>query len=432
LTAIDHSGAGFARPRTPVAASFRIVGAALVAFGVFLSGFVINEPAPYELFLVGLIGLWALFGIRLSRSIMPLIALILLFNIGGMIALTQMADLADAPLYVAVSLFLALTAIFFAAIIEADHRRLRLIFLAYVAGALATAMLGILGYFGAIPGGEQFTLYDRARGAFQDPNVFGPYLVLPALYLIHGLLTGRLAAAPLKVAALMVLSFAIFLSFSRAAWGLYAVSVVAMVFAMLIGSRSGAFRLRIFVLALLAVLLMAVGLVVALQFDAVSELFTVRAQLVQDYDGARFGRFERHKLGFLLAMEKPLGVGPLVFGTIYGEDTHNIWLKALMDYGWLGFVAYLGLMVWTLVLGFRYLLRDRPWQPYLLTAYIAFFGHVLVGTVIDTDHWRHFYLLLGILWGCFALEAGWQREQRSTASSSPSFFRSAAAPARSA
>ena len=98
MTAIDHSGAGFARPRTPVAASFRIVGAALVAFGVFLSGFVINEPAPYELFLVGLIGLWALFGIRLSRAVMPLIVLILLFNVGGMIALTQMGELADTPI----------------------------------------------------------------------------------------------------------------------------------------------------------------------------------------------------------------------------------------------------------------------------------------------------------------------------------------------
>jgi hypothetical protein len=24
------------------------------------------------------------------------------------------------------------------------------------------------------------------------------------------------------------------------------------------------------------------------------------------------------------------------------------------------------------------------------------------GFVIDTDHWRHFYLLLGMIWGLFA------------------------------
>lgn len=429
MSLVGHAHETFRPATAPVSHSFRLVGAAMVAFGVFLSGFVINEPAPYELFMVGLIGLWAVFGISLSRAIMPLVVLLILFNVGGMIALTQMANLEGGPLYMAVSLFLALTSIFFAVIIEADHRRLKLIFIAYVFGALATAMLGILGYFGAIPNAELFTLYDRARGAFQDPNVFGPYLVLPALYLIHSLLTGKITAAPLKLGALLILTFAIFLSFSRAAWGLYAVSILIMVFAMLISSQSAKFRLRIFTLALCAILAMVGALAVALQFDAVSDLFTVRAQLVQDYDGARFGRFERHKIGFILAMEKPLGVGAVVFGTIYGEDTHNIWLKALMDYGWLGFVTYLGLMLWTLTLGFRYLLRDRPWQPYLLTTYIVFFGHILIGTVIDTDHWRHFYLLLGILWGCFALEARFQRERvRSSVSSGA---RAATAPARS-
>ena len=42
-----------------------------------------------------------------------------------------------------------------------------------------------------------------------------------------------------------------------------------------------------------------------------------------------------------MAMEHPLGIGPLEFGPIYGEDTHNIWLKALLDYGWLGFASWL-------------------------------------------------------------------------------------------
>jgi O-antigen ligase len=400
------------RVARPQIATFSMIGAGLIGFGVFLSGFVINEPAPYELFMVVLIAIWALFGLTISRAVMPLLVLLVVFNIGGMIAITQMSALGDAPLYIAVSLFLAFTSVFFAAVIEADQRRLGLISGAWLAGALATATLGILGYFGAIPGGEQFTLYDRARGAFQDPNVFGPYLVLPALMLMHGLLAGRLSTAPLRVLALFVLTFGIFLSFSRAAWGLYALSALLLVLVMLLERRSGLFRLRVLVLALIGLGLLVTALLVALQFDAVSNLFTVRAQLIQEYDGARFGRFERHKLGFLLAMERPLGIGPLVFGPIYGEDTHNIWLKALLDYGWIGFVSYLALMVWTFVLGFRYLLRERPWQPWLATSYIVLVGHTLIGTVIDTDHWRHFYLLLGILWGCFALEARWQRQAR--------------------
>src|SRR5690606_36616050 len=110
----------------------------------------------------------------------------------------------------------------------------------------------------------------------------------------------------------------------------------------------------------------------------------------QDYDGARLGRFERHKIGFQLVMERPLGLGPMELGRLYGEDEHNIWLKSLTTYGWLGFVSYVVLISSTLALGFRYLLRERPWQPYLMIGWVLILGHCLIGNVIDTDPWRHF------------------------------------------
>lgn len=391
-------------PFRPHLAALGVVGSVLVTLGVFLSGFVISEPAPYEVFMAGLIGLWAIVDLRISRAVAPLLVLLVLFNVGGMLSLTVMADLAGGPMYIAVSLFLALSSVFFAAIVEARPARLELVFRAWVAAALITALLGILGYFHAFPGAEVFTLYDRAKGAFQDPNVFGPFLVAPSLYLLHGLLSGRLLGAPLKVAGVLVLALGVFLSFSRAAWALYLFSVAALVFVMLLKERTGAFRLKILVLSLCALALMIVALAVALQFDKVADLFSSRTQLVQEYDGGHLGRFDRHRIGFLMAMEKPLGIGPMVFSTMFPEDEHNIWLKSLTTYGWLGFASYLTLIVWTLLSGFRLLLRNRPWQPFLMIAYIAVVGHTAIGFVIDTDHWRHFYLLLGIVWGCLALE----------------------------
>lgn len=396
----------------PQRATLSLLASLCVAFGVFLSGFVIQEPAPYELYMAVLIGVWALFGLKLSRYIAPLIALFLVFIVGGMFSILTMEDVRDTPMYMAVSLFLALTSMFFAAIIEADHRRLLLIFRAYLVAAVITSLLGILGYFGAIPGGEVFTRYGRAMGAFQDPNVFGPYLVLPTLYLMHGLLTGTLKAAPLRVIGLMVLALGVFLSFSRAAWGLLAISLALLVVTMLIKERTGAFRLKILVMSLVGVLLLIGAVIIALQFDQVAALFTDRAKLVQAYDGERLGRFDRYAIGFLMALDRPLGIGPLEFGLMWGQDTHNIWLKALMDYGWLGFISYLALMVWTFVLGFRYFLRERPWQSFFMLALIVLFGHTVIGSVIDTDHWRHFYLLMGVVWGCIALEMRWQANLR--------------------
>ncbi len=401
------------RPFNPQAAAVQLMVSWIMALGVFLSGFVISEPAPYELLMVGQVALWFLFGLKISRAVAPLLALLLIFNVGGLLAITMLPNiLTEQVLYVAVSIFLALTAVFYAAVIEDRPQRLKLIFQAWVAAAIITGMLGILGYFHAFPGSEVFTRYDRAMGAFQDPNVFGPFLVAPMLYLLHGMLKGRLLESPLRILGILILSFAVFLSFSRAAWGLFLFCAVALVFVMLLKERTNAFRLKILVLSLTAVIAMVMALLVALQFEKVRGLFETRTQLVQEYDGGHLGRFARHRLGFEMAMEKPLGIGPMMFGKIFPEDEHNIYLKSLMAYGWIGFLSYITLIGWTVAMGFRYMLRDRPWQPYLMIAWIVLLGHMLIGAVIDTDHWRHFYLVLGIVWGCGAAEWRHQRALR--------------------
>lgn len=391
------------------------IAATAVAIGVLLSGFVLREPAPYEIYMAGLIGVWALFGLRISRRVAPLLALLIVFNIGGMISMLQMKTIGDTPLYIAVSLFLAFTSVFFAAVIERRPDLFKVIFTAWIVAATTTAFLGIAGYFGIVPGAENFVRYSRAAGAFEDPNVFGPFLTLPGIYLLYRLLTGRPANMILYAIPLLIITGGIFFSFSRGAWGLFAGSAVILMAALFARSTSGIFRLRIVLMSMIAFVLLAIALMILLQIPAVAELFSARAQLVQEYDGSRLGRFARYGLGFMMALEHPFGIGPLEFGKQLGEDTHNIWLKALLDYSWLGFVAWLIMICWTVAGGFRILFRDRPWQPYFLCVYVVFIGHVALGSIIDTDHWRHFYLLLGLVWGCMALEA---RHQRALASRS--------------
>jgi O-antigen ligase len=417
LSAISHD---LHLPRAAVSAKLiALISSGAVFLGILLSGFVISEPAPYELYLAGLIAIWALFGLRISRAATPLLVLLVTMNIGGMISMTQMADLANTPLYLAVSLFLAFSAVFFASITAVRPNLYRLIFIAYVVSAVATSLLGIAGYFHAFPGAEMFTKYDRAAGAFQDPNVFGPFLVLPGIYLLYLLLTGPVTRMPLLAMPLLIITAGIFFSFSRGAWGMFAVSAVLLTGCLFLQSASGMFRLRVVVMTIAALALLVVAMIVILQLPGVSEMFSNRAHLEQSYDTARLGRFARYGIGFQMAMEHPFGIGPLVFGTIFGEDTHDIWLKMLMDYGWLGFVSFLALVAWTMAAGFRILLRNRPWQPYLLCAYVAFIGNIGLGTFIDIDHWRHVYLLLGLVWGAIALEYRHQRLLRPALQGSP-------------
>ena len=385
---------------------------AMIALATFLGGFVIFEPAPYELLIAFLFFCWVLLGMRFSRQAMVLLLVFSVFNFGGMISSFQIADYTRGLIYICVSYFLALTSVFFASIVLEDMARLRIIFRAYVVGAVVTSLLGIIGYFGLIPGFEIFTRYSRAMGVFQDPNVYAPFLIAPILYLIYGVVNRAPSLLPLRAAMLLILVLGLFLAFSRAGWGLGVISGVLFYVLLIVNEQSSRNRLKYIVLAVLGVTTIIAMVAIALQFDAVASLFSERAKAVQEYDAGRIGRFARHLLGYQLALEKPWGIGPLEFGFIFSEDTHNNFVKALMDYGWIGFIAWITMTLWTLIGGFKLLFRQRPWLPYYQIAYTVFVGHTIIGYVIDTDHWRHFYLMIGIIWGCMALEKKWQRERK--------------------
>ncbi len=401
ITGIEHP------PRARF--SSRSVSRLVLSLTVFLGAFVINEPAPYELMLVASIFGFVLYGMRFSSHAISLAALFILFNIGGLLSMFQMAEFKNIPLYLMVSLFLGLSSVFFCAVIESDMGRLRLIFRAYIVGALVTALLGILGYFHAFPGAEVFTLYDRAKGVFQDPNVFGPFLVPPVLYLCYGLLQRRMIMAPVRAAILLILLMAILLSFSRAAWGLVVISGGLLYLLQFASEQRSEKRLQMLLIAIVGLALLTLGLLSALQFETISAMFAERAKAVQEYDAGNLGRFARHAIGVQWALENPLGIGPLEFGLTLGEDTHNIWVKSLMAYGWLGFASWLTMTVCTIFGPIPILLKQRPWTPYLQIAWAAFVGHIIIAYVIDIDHWRHVYLMIGIIWGCMALESRHQR-----------------------
>ncbi|WP_094463902.1 O-antigen ligase family protein [Pannonibacter phragmitetus] len=387
------------------------ISAAALWVAVFLGGFVIEEPAPYELFMAGLLVLWLLFGLRLRPEFGPLTVLLILFMAGGTMAVPFARDVPTAAMYMAVSGFLAATAIFYAAVVSADPGRLFLIERAYVASALLCASIGVAAYFRLFPGSEIFTLYGRARGTFQDPNVFGPFLVLPTVLLVHRLLTRGLFSSPATLLILPVLVLGIFLSFSRGAWGLLALSGILVYLLSLIHERRPRERLRLVLVGaggLAAVLLL---LAAALSIDSVAAMFSERARLVQDYDGARLGRFARYGMGFEMVMERPFGLGPLEFNKYFPEDEHNVYLKAFTSYGWLGGVVYPLLVIWTVAALVPLLFQHRPWTGFAHCVFAVLVGHALMSVIIDIDHWRHYFLLLGLAWGLIAIHKLEQKQR---------------------
>jgi hypothetical protein len=380
----------------------RSISNAFLWIAVFLGGFVFYEPAPYDLYLALVIPAWMIVGLKVPRAISPLIVLTVLFMAGGVLAATQAVHLDQQPMYMAITGFLVVSAWFFASIVGEDPRRLETVVSAWIIAAVLTSTLGILGYFGFT--GELFLKFGRAAGGFQDPNVFGPFLAFPLVVLIRRALTGRIGAALWSSALALVIFAGLFLSFSRASWGLALFSALMMGVVLFATERRPTARARYIAVAVAGLVCLSVFIAAALSIPAVGELFQERAQIVQDYDAGHMGRFERHLVGFNAMLDHPLGIGALEFGKIYGEDEHDVWLKTLTTYGWLGFAAFFTLVLWTLIAGFPLVFRSGPMQPVAEAAYIVFLGHILIATVIDVDHWRHLFLLFGLLWGMIAAD----------------------------
>src|SRR5262249_59503812 len=117
---------------------------------------------------------------------------------------------------------------FLAAILGTNTQaRLSLLLRGYSMAAALAALCGIVGYL-KVPGADLFLLYDRARGTFNDPNVLGAFVVLPALLAFQRVLTGRLAEGIRAGLLLVLLLAALFLSFSRGAWGQFAIAAAIM------------------------------------------------------------------------------------------------------------------------------------------------------------------------------------------------------------
>ncbi len=377
---------------------------------IALSSFVIIEPAPYELvFLVALLVFALTGGLRFSQTLLPMAVLLLVYNIGGVISLIPWMDEEPSARFTAVSVYLMITAIFFAAILREDPlARLETIRKAYLFAAWGAALAAVLGYFNIAGLYDSFTYAGRASGTFKDPNVLGPFLVLPIVYVLQQVLTGRLGLARgLLTMSLPVL--AVFLAFSRGAWGNLAASVLLMVGLMFLTSPSSARRARIVVLTLAALAFAVAALLIALSFENIRSVFEIRASLEQSYDQGVTGRFGSQLRSLPLLLEAPNGFGPLRFRWHFPEDPHNVYINAFASYGWIGGIAYLALIAATCVAGWKLVFTRSPWQNHAIAIWSVLFVTILQGIQIDTDHWRHFYLLLGLIWGLAALGPRQQR-----------------------
>jgi O-antigen ligase len=372
-------------------------------------GIVFIEPAPYEFMVILAMVVFAAIGLSLRLAHLPLIFLLIAYNAGYMIGVLPVAELPDTVQWTAVSMFISITALFFAlALVDDTERRLDLLLKGYLAVAVIVSIFGIITYF---LGSETFMFAGRSRSTFKDPNVLGAFLVLPALLAVQKTMTGRARDFFAGAATSMILVIQLLLAFSRGAWAAFAVAVVLMLGFRFLTAATGRERRRIVLVAILGTVALAAMLVVILSVPQVSELFQERASFTQEYDTGRFGRFGRHILGAELALDHPWGIGPLQFSKYFPEDPHNSFLDSFMAGGWLSGTAYLGLILVTLIVGLQHVFVRTPWRAAYIAVYATYAAETGESYIIDVQHWRHYFMIIGVLWGLFAAAAAYRRAQ---------------------
>jgi hypothetical protein len=302
--------------------------------------------------------------------------------------------------WTAISCFLSMTTLFFAICLTEDtERRLNILLKGYIVSAVITSLIGILAFFELFPGWEMFIGALRARSTFKDPNVFAPFLILPGLLVLQRIMLGGLRGFFLNGTVALIIATALFLSFSRGAWGHFAASAALMLYFSFLTTNSNIERMRIVAVFIVGGVLISFFILALLSLEQVADLFKERASLVQDYDAGHGGRFGRHMLGALMVLDHPFGIGPLQFAKYLPEDPHNSFLNAFMAGGWLGGCVNLALVLITLFEGLRHVFVRTPWQTTYIAVYAAFVGEVGESYIIDVTHWRHYYLIMGVVWG---------------------------------
>jgi hypothetical protein len=285
------------------------------------------------------------------------------------------------------------------------NERMAILRNAYVTAAIIASFTGILGYFDVAGLAQHWAHSGRATGTFKDPNVFAPFLVPPFIFLAQDLLTGRSR----------IIAFGLFIAFSRGAWGNAIGAAVLLVLFTLMFSPSRALRNRVVILSVSGGVMLALGAVAALQVPAVRQLYEVRASLHQSYDVGETGRFGSQVASIPHVLTEPAGMNSQQYRSIYGQAPHNVFLNAFVAYGWIGGLSFFTLVIMSFWAGWRAIKVRTPWQHHAIAIYCPLVTVLLQGIQIDTDHWRHLYLLLGCMWGLLGATLAFEAQNRSAA-----------------
>jgi hypothetical protein len=361
-----------------------------------LSGIVFIEPAPFDILIliaaaIGLLGSY----MRTSRQIGRPVVWLWVFLLCNLVSMYFMTDVRQGVVFLLITIYLFVLWFFLAGIVNRwQGAVLGGLFHGYVAASLLSALMGFVVYFRLIPSADVFMTDDRIRGFFKDPNVFGPFLIPVALYAIAKLETPGAVRKGWWAAVWLMTSSAVFLSYSRAAWVNYGVSLGVLLIFFFWHANNSREAIRKLTIVFSVGVLLLVLFVTLFDVLQVNQMFAERFRL-QGYDEDRFAT---QKIAFASLLEHPLGIGPGQAETVFDYSTHSLYARVFSENGILGGIAFLSFLAVTYWRSLRLAFQQSPYQHFFIVCAASLIGILVNSLVVDTLHWRHFWVLLAIPW----------------------------------
>ena len=373
----------------------RFDAAVLIAF--CLLGIVLVEPAPVDLVLVVVVAVALATG-RFHPRVPPvaLAALVALLAL-NLLSAVEVVDAGRAALFVATTAYLVVFALWLSGYVSTIEDA-RIVAGGYLFAAVSSALIGTIALLAGLPGRDLLIGDERVQAFFQDPNVFGPFLVPIALILVEDLLTPRLFALRrvLKAALVLLLVLGVVFSFSRGAWVNLALGL-AVVLAVIALRRGGG---RKAMLAIVLALVLAVSVTGVLAATG-SEGFLLERARIQSYDASRFSA---QAVGIDSAERYPFGLGPGQFERYASLSAHSTYVRVAGEQGLPGLLALVVLLTSTLIAALANALAGRETYGIGSAALLGAWCGILVNSVVvDTLHWRHAWMVMALIW------VGWAR-----------------------
>lgn len=404
-----------------------------------VSSIVFIEPSPYDILMLFLtiISIPDLYRQFRSSSSKYLYALFFCLIFANILSITNAQDVILAIKYSGTTIYLMMSSLVIKKFAEKQNDAKTLITGYYVA-ALVTTLLGISAYLSGMHFGNINLFHDgfRVRATFKDPNVFGPFLIPPAMILLDMMVNGRIKGFAYNL-LFVLFNIGILFAFSRGAWMSYALSLITYI--LLNIKYLKALEWTAALKTVLSTILIC-GLLLTVTHKW--EFFHERLGLM-NYDNSRFanqiaaasgndnyakniekvnppeskidiidiekdnknndnaksptqkGVVENHRLK--MHMPFIIGIGSGQFENKFPLSAHSLYVRTITENGIFGITSLL-LFMGTLLYK---LFQNRSVNSSYLNPKVIF--ALLIGTgvnsiVIDTIHWRHFWLLIGLAW----------------------------------